>query len=351
MSFVVSLLVLSFLIFFHELGHFLFARIFKVKVEIFSIGFGKKLLSKIIGDTEYRISLIPLGGYVQMKGQDDLNPLEKNGDNDSYNTKKPWQRIIILLGGPLFNMLLAIILFSVVHILGYETLSTKIGTLQKDMPSVSAGLKSGDKIIKIGESYVSDWHEMSKIIKNSNGKLFLVIERDSKLLNIEITPKLIDGKNIFGEKIQKRMIGIASAGEFITLKSSINNAIIKGWNQTVESTTLIYQSLEKLITGILSIDQLGGIVSVIDFTAKASETGFVTLLLFTALFSVNLGVLNILPIPALDGGHIVFNIYELIFRKPPNEKIMYSLTLFGWILLFGIMGIGLYNDITKLVIN
>jgi len=107
MGLLISLLVLSFLVFFHELGHFLFARLFGVKVEVFSVGFGKRLAWKTVGDTEYRLSTIPLGGYVKMKGQDDLDPLERSGDNDSYNSKKPWQRILILLGGPLFNLILA----------------------------------------------------------------------------------------------------------------------------------------------------------------------------------------------------------------------------------------------------
>jgi regulator of sigma E protease len=349
MGILISLLVLSFLVFFHELGHFLIARLFGVKVEVFSVGFGKRLVWRTVGETEYRLSAIPLGGYVKMKGQDDLNPLLRNGDSDSYNSKKPWQRILILLGGPLFNILLAFLLFVIVHLSGYETLSTKIGSLQEGMPSVEAGLQSGDRVVQIGDEPVESWKEMSKIIKDSEGTLYLIVDRNGTKHNIVLTPKIVEGENIFGETIERKMIGIASAGEFISLQNSFSDSISQGWEQTVESTTLIYYSVEKLITGILSLDQLGGVVSVVDFTAKASETGVVALLLFTALLSVNLGVLNLLPIPALDGGHIVFNIYEMITRKPPNESVMYALTLFGWVLLFGLMGIGLYNDINRLI--
>jgi len=349
MGLLISLLVLSFLVFFHELGHFLFARLFGVKVEVFSVGFGKRLAWKTVGDTEYRLSTIPLGGYVKMKGQDDLDPLERSGDNDSYNSKKPWQRILILLGGPLFNLILAFLLFVVVNFSGYETLSTKIGSLQEDMPSVKAGLMAGDRVIKIGDEVVDSWKEMSTIIKESDSALHLIVDRNGTLHNIVIIPKIVEGKNIFGEPIEKRMIGIASAGEFVTVNNSFIDALENGWSQTIDSTTLIYQSVEKLITGILSLDQLGGVVSVVDFTAKASETGIIPLLLFTALLSVNLGVLNLLPIPALDGGHIVFNLYEMITKRVPNESVMYALTIFGWVLLFGLMGIGLYNDINRLI--
>jgi regulator of sigma E protease len=349
LSLLVSLLVLSFLIFFHELGHFLFARLFGVRVEVFSIGFGKTLIAKTVGDTDYRISMIPLGGYVKMKGQDDLDPKETSLDNDSYNTQHPLKKIAILFGGPLFNFILAFLLFFAVGNIGYQALSPTIGKVKEDMVAYKSGLREGDKILSLNDDEVRTWKDLSSKIVDSSGVLIFQIQRENQVLAISIVPEIAEGKNIFGETIQKRMVGILPNGDVIIEEKGFAESIIYGFNKTLESATLIFQSVQKLIVGILSLEQLGGVISIFEFTAKASESGFVYLLLFTALMSVNLGVLNLLPIPALDGGHIIFSIYELIFRKAPNEDIMYKLTLIGWGILLSLMVIGLFNDIRRLV--
>lgn len=349
MSFLVSIAVLSFLIFFHELGHFLVARFFKVKVEVFSIGFGKTVLKKIVGDTEYRLSLIPLGGYVKMKGQDDLDPNSFSKDSDSYNSKTPLQRIAILLGGPFFNLILAFFLFIIISFVGFKTLSPTIGELQKDMPAFESGLQKDDLILSINDNKLQSWKELSKIIKDSENNLLFEINRNGETKEILIIPKVVEAKNIFGETIQKRMVGISPNGDIIDYKLPFIDSVIYGFNETISSTTLIFQSVEKLIFGVLALDQLGGVVSIFEFTAKASDVGFTALLFMMALLSVNLGVLNLLPIPALDGGHIIFNLYELIRGKAPSENIMYKLTIVGWVILLGLMGIGLFNDINRLI--
>jgi regulator of sigma E protease len=349
LSLIASLLILSFLIFFHELGHFLFARLFGVKVEVFSIGFGKTVFSKRVGDTDYRISLFPLGGYVKMKGQDDTDPTATSSDSDSYTTKSPWQRIAILFGGPLFNFIFAFFLFFTVGTIGFQSLSPTIGELKTEMVAYKSGIREGDKIISINGEEIEDWRDLSSKIVDTKGDIIFEIERNSQILEISLTPEIAEGKNIFGETIQKRMVGILPNGDIVQIEKNFIDSIIYGFQKTVESATLIFQSVQKLLVGILSLDQLGGVISIFEFTAKATETGLVPLLLFTALMSVNLGVLNLLPIPALDGGHIIFNIYELIFRKAPNEDIMYRLTLFGWGILLSLMVIGLYNDISRLV--
>jgi len=349
LGFIISLLVLSFLIFFHELGHFLVARFFKVKVEVFSIGFGSTIFKKVIGETEYRLSLIPLGGYVQMKGQDDLDPTSSSNDFDSYNTKTPFQRIAILLGGPFFNFILAFILFITISMIGFQTLSSRIGDLQKDMPSIESGLKNGDLITEINGEKITTWKEISTKIRESENIVNFKVLRDSETLNISVTPKIVESKNIFGETIQKRMVGITSNRELVYFQLSFFDSINYSFDRTLESTKLIFQSVEKLIIGVLGIEQLGGVVSIMEYTAKASETGIIAILLMMALLSVNLGVLNLLPIPALDGGHIVFNIYEIFRGKAPNQKVMYFLTILGWGILLSLMAIGLFNDISRLI--
>jgi regulator of sigma E protease len=350
MGILTSLLVISALIFIHELGHFLAARFFGVKVERFSIGFGPVIARKICCDTEWVLSALPLGGYVKMKGQDDLDPLKRSDDPDSYNSKKPWQRIIILLAGPFANFFLAFVLYVAVAMMGFNELAPKIGKVMPDSPALQAGLKEGDKIVAINHKKVQTWRDLSQIIaKYGNRPLLFVIDRNGKILRVKVKPKVMQTKNLFGETIFKPMVGISPAPEFIKVSYSPLEAIKIGFEKTVEASLFIVKGIEKMIEGVVPAKELGGIITIMDITAKASEAGIVALLSFTALISVNLGVLNLLPIPALDGGHIMFNLYEWISGKAPSEEVLYRLTLAGWIFLVGLMGLGLYNDINRLI--
>ncbi len=350
MGILIGLLVLSILVFVHELGHFLAARFFGVKVERFSVGFGPVVARKECCGTEWAISAFPLGGYVKMKGQDDLDPLKRSNDPDSYNTKKPWQRIIILLAGPFANFLLAFILYVTVAIMGFNELAPKIGNVMPNSPALQAGLQKGDIIAAINEQKIDTWRDLSRIIAASGGQpLIFTINRDGKIINIRLKPKVMPTKNLFGETIYKPMVGISPAPQFIKVSYSPLEAIKIGWDKTVEASLFIVKGIEKMIEGVVPAKELGGVITIMDITAKASQAGIVALLTFTALISVNLGVLNLLPIPALDGGHIMFNLYEWISGKAPSEEILYRLTLAGWVFLIGLMGLGLYNDINRLI--
>jgi len=349
MSIITSLLVLSFLIFFHELGHFIVAKFFGVAVEVFSIGFGKKILRKKMGNTEYCLSMIPLGGYVQMKGQDDTDPTKISLDADSYNTKRPWQRIIILFAGPFANFLLAFFLYIAIGNMGVTKLLPTIGAISKDSPALMSGLQKGDKILSINDTPIKTWDELSNKIKNSQGILLLDIERQHQKQQIKIMPKIHRYKNIFGESLQKKMVGIAPIGAVTVLKLSCPQSINYAVGATKQATMMIVKSLQKLIEGVIPAKDLGGIVSIVQVTAEASKIGLVALFGLTALISVNLGVLNLLPIPALDGGHIMFNIYEMITKKAPSEKVLYYLTLTGWVLLLSLMAFTIFNDIYRIM--
>lgn len=348
MGIIISLLVLSFLIFFHELGHFLAARFFGVHVEVFSIGFGKKIYKRVYNGTEYALSMIPLGGYVQMKGQDDTNPLKKSNDTDSYNVKKPWQRIIILFAGPFANFILAFFLYIAIGNIGVSKFAPIIGNISKDSPALTSGLKRNDKIISINNIPIKTWDELSKKIRKSDNLLHFQIIRDGKIKNISIMPKVHTYKNMFGETLKKKMVGIAPSGKTITVKYNLLQSIPFAWQETKNATMLIVKSLQKLVEGIVPAKDLGGIVSIVQVTAQASKIGIVALFGLTALISVNLGVLNLLPIPALDGGHIMFNLYEMITKKEPSERVVYYLTLAGWAFLLSLMAFTIYNDIYRL---
>ena len=349
MGTIISLLVLSFLIFFHELGHFLAARFFGVRVEVFSIGFGKKVYKKVYNGTEYALSMIPLGGYVQMKGQDDTDPLKTSDDNDSYNVKKPWQRIIILFAGPFANFLLAFLLYIAIGSIGVSKFAPIIGNISKDSPALMSGLKQNDKIISVNKIPIKTWDELSQNIRKSDNLLQFKIKRDGQIKNIGIMPKIHTYKNMFGETLKKKMVGIAPSGKTIMIKYNLLQSIPFALEETKNATTMIVKSLQKLIEGIVPAKDLGGIVSIVQVTAQASKIGIVALFGLTALISVNLGVLNLLPIPALDGGHIMFNLYEMITKKAPSERVLYYLTLAGWVFLLSLMAFTIFNDIYRII--
>jgi len=349
MSFVVSLLVLSALIFFHELGHYFAARKMGVFVEVFSIGFGKKIASFNRWGTQWSISLIPLGGYVKMKGQDDSDPTNKSLDDDSYNVKTPLQKIFILLAGPAANFVLAFALYFVIALGGPQILSPVIGKVVKDSPAFVAGLESNDTIVSINGTAITTWKEMAKFIESSNGSLDLEINRAGYVEHKVLTPKITETTNMFNETIEKKMIGIGSAGVSHTLELNPSQIFSYTTDQTIFASTMIFTGLKKLIVGDVPASELGGVITIVKITSDAAAYGWMSVFAFAALISVNLGVLNLLPIPALDGGHIMFNLYELIFKREVNEQIMIKLTIVGWVILFSLMGLGVYNDINRLM--
>jgi len=348
-GYLIALLVLSALIFFHELGHYSAAKLMGVYVEVFSIGFGKKLFSFTKWDTQWSISAIPLGGYVKMKGQDDADPTKKSYDPDSYNTKTPLQKIFILLAGPLANFVFAWVLYFFIALGSPLTLAPIVGDVVADSPAQHAGLQKNDTIKAVNGTPIKTWKEMATMIASTDGSLNITVERKGYLENLLLQPQLKETTNMYGEKIKRKMIGISSAGKTFRQDLTLFESLEYATQQTVFASTMIFTGLQKLLMGDVPASEMGGVISIVKITSDASEAGWMSLFFFAALISVNLGVLNLLPIPALDGGHIMFNLYELIFRKEVSEAIMVKLTIAGWVILFGLMGLGLFNDINRLV--
>jgi len=350
MGTITALIVLSILVFFHELGHFVAARYFGVKVEVFSIGFGKRLYTKTISGTQWSISAIPLGGYVRMKGQDDSDPTKVSYDSDSYAVKSPLQKIIILLAGPFANFLMAFVLYFAISQLGVPRLEPIIGQVAKDTPAYQAHLQKDDKIASINNHQIKYWYQIGKLINESSYDIIrFEIVRENSLLIKDIKPKTISEKNIFGESIDKKIIGISPQYKPTSQEYKVVDGLQYALDETLKASMMIFKSIQKMISGDVGADKIGGIITIVDVTAKASQNGILALFFFTALISVNLGVLNLLPIPALDGGHIMFNLYEFVTGKKASDNVMYYLTMFGWALLLGLMLLGVYNDINRIL--
>ncbi len=344
-EFLATLLVISFLIFFHELGHFLAARSLGVKVEIFSIGFGKALFERHFKGTNYRLSALPLGGYVKLKGQNDFDPSEVNFDKDSYCVLSPLKKIYILFAGPFFNLFLAFLLYICVAYLGVNKLAPRVGSVAQNSAALEAGILKGDEILALNGVRIQSFDEISKLVKNE--PLNVLVKRGEETLNFNINPKISSAYNEFLQPILKPVIGIASSGESVTLYFRGLDSLKYAYEESLNASTLIIKGLFKLVSAEIEAKNLGGILTMVDLTSKAASIGISTLLVLTALISVNLGILNLLPIPMLDGGHIVFNLYELIFKRKVSLKVFEYLSYGGMALLLALMVFATYNDILR----
>ncbi|SIO18842.1 RIP metalloprotease RseP [Halodesulfovibrio marinisediminis] len=354
-SAIAIILVLGGLIFFHELGHFSVARAFGVGIRTFSLGFGPAIYKFKRGRTEYRLSAVPLGGYVSMVGEnpdDDINSPEniEFSEADSFIKRKPWQRLCIVAAGPIANLLLSFFIYWALFIAnGQPQLIPEIGSVRPDSPAAVAGLKQGDSIKSISGNNITSWEDVYISVAKSEGKeLQMVISRDGNTLTFDITPSLLSRKSIFGEEEQSYLIGILASGktEQIDLGffSSASAAFEKTWSMTV----LTVQGFVKLIERVVPAETVGGPIMIAQLVSKQAEQGLVAVLALAALISINLGVLNLLPIPVLDGGHIVMLVYEMIVGKPVPAKVMdYSIRV-GIFLLLTLMVWATFNDVRRL---
>ncbi len=351
MMFIVAVLMLAFLIFVHELGHFTIARICGVKVEVFSIGFGKKLCFFKLFGTQFALSLIPLGGYVKLKGMDkeEDGTNETHQENDSYAQKSPFQKLWILFGGAFFNFLFAILVYFFLALSGEKVLLPVIGDLDKN--ALEAGLLKGDKILSINHKKIASFREIRSVVARSQGELVLEIERKHQILEKRLTPKIvavISDSNDPNEMIRYKVIGIKPDMQKTGVISySLFQAFEKALSRFKEGVVLIADSLRRLIMGSASVKELSGVVGIVGALSHASSLSM--LLLFGAFLSINLGILNLLPIPALDGAQMLGVVFKNIFKITLPAFMQNALWLAGVGFLVFIMFLGLFNDITRLL--
>ncbi|GAA7199053.1 RIP metalloprotease RseP [Helicobacter pylori] len=349
MMFIVAVLMLAFLIFVHELGHFTIARICGVKVEVFSIGFGKKLCFFKLFGTQFALSLIPLGGYVKLKGMDKEENETNENANDSYVQKSPFKKLWILFGGAFFNFLFAILVYFFLALGGEKVLLPIIGDLEKN--ALEAGLLKGDKILSINHKKIASFREIRSVVAHARGELVLEIERNHQILEKRLTPKIvavISDSNDPNEIIKYKVIGIKPDMQKTGVISySLFQAFEQALSRFKEGVILIVDSLRRLIMGSASVKELSGVVGIVGALSHASSLSM--LLLFGAFLSINLGILNLLPIPALDGAQMLGVVFKNIFKITLPAFMQNALWLAGVGFLVFIMFLGLFNDLTRLL--
>lgn len=442
-------IVLGILIFFHELGHFLVARLFGVGVEKFSLGFGPRLFGRTVGITDYRVSAIPLGGYVKMVGDEPDAEIDPELIPQSFTHKHVFKKILIVAAGPFFNLLLAMIIYAgffffvgtedirpvINHVdeespaavaglttgdvivsidgeavaawsdinrlvaagqgqsvqitakrgnrvfdvavtpqtkvtkdilgddvsyydagfSGLPPLQAVVGDVAEGYPAKKSGMRKGDRIVAIDGQPIDSWNAMKEIIsKGKGGPLAIQVVRDGETRTFEIVPVLFSEENLLGEKVDSYRIGISTPGiiipeaDRIILKRGPVQAVWEGLDQTYQICRLTLLSIGKLIKGTVSTKTLGGPIMIAEMAGQQAREGLTNLIFFTAVLSINLAVLNFLPIPVLDGGHLLFFFIEAVMGRPVNTRMREIAQQAGIFLLIMLMIFVFYNDITRI---
>ncbi|MDM8554440.1 RIP metalloprotease RseP [Desulfococcaceae bacterium HSG7] len=443
------IIVLGVLIFVHELGHFIVARLCGVGVEKFSLGFGPRLIGRKIGRTDYRISAIPLGGYVKMVGDEPDSEIAPEDIAIAFDYKSVWKRILIVAAGPVSNFLLAVFIFWVLYLVhgiehlkpvveqiqtettlitsndvegfqkgdiitaienepvkswtdvvqrveaskgrtlaftvkrgnsGYvinvtpqleksqnlfgeeiqkygigvspfPAITPTIGEVRKNTPAMRAGLQAGDRIITIDGTAVKSWKEMAKVISACNGrKLELEVQRAEKRIATQITPELWPDTNNVGEKIKRYMIGITAVNvppQTFTERLNPLRAAVESIARTYEITELTVLSIVKIFQNKISSKTIGGPIMIAEMAGQRAKEGILSFVFFIALLSVNLGLINLFPIPVLDGGHLLFFTIESLKGSPLSMKAREISQQAGVCVLLALMVFIFYNDIMR----
>lgn len=338
--------VLSVLIVVHEWGHFITARKLGVKVERFALGFGPRLFSWVYDGTEFSLCLIPLGGYVKMAGDERSN---YHGAPDEFFSKPPGQRALIVLNGPVVNFVLAYVCLLFVFMLGYPDLAPKIGKVLEGYPAQAAGLRPGDKIVRIDSHTVETWTEVQKnIAESKNEQIVFVVLRGNEEIQKIVRPKIEDRKNIFGQKKTTPTVGIVPQEEIVVFKYPFQEALVRAYRKLAEVTVMTYKSIYYMITGSMSAkESMTGPIGIFYIVKAAADMGFSHLLYIVGIISASLAIFNLLPVIPLDGGHLFLLAVEKIRGKALPEKVDEAIARVGFSLIICLALFVFYSDFLR----
>lgn len=341
MTILTTLIIIAVLILVHEWGHFITARRIGIPVHEFSLGFGYRLFSIKKNGVEYSIRLIPLGGYVKMAGEepgDMENP-------DGFNNRTPLEKIRVAFAGPFMNFVAALFIFVYVYsFIGIPRVSDEpvLGKVIAGKPANVAGLQANDKILTVDGETVGTWKEFTEILASSSEgeTLTMKVERNDNIIFIDVTPRISSTTGV-------PAIGVLEKIDYE--RQDLLTSIKIGFQRTYELTVLLLSGLGLLVSGGASVSDLAGPVGITRLVGEAAQIGSVFLLFFTAFLSINLGILNLLPIPALDGSRIVFAIIEAIRKKPIEPEKEGMIHWIGFLFLMLLIVVVTYNDIVRLI--
>jgi len=358
------LILITVVVFIHEYGHYYFAKKYGVGITDFSIGFGREIFGwNDKSGTRWKICWIPLGGYVKFFGdrnvfsqseqQDIINKYSEEDRQKLFILKPLYQRSIIVAAGPLANFVLAILIFTMINMfVGKDMTPAVIEEVQEDSPAFIAGLKKNDKIVSIDNNNVQSIFEVSTFINISTSEIieFVVLRNDQKVA-ILVKPNLVDGKDSLGNSVKKRMVGIKLSplnNEFqkqpLVPSMAIYYSVKEVWFVTV--TSLKY--FGKMVTGTADSSQLGGPIRIAKITGQVAEYGITPFFSIMAYISISLGLINLFPIPMLDGGHLMFYLFEKILGRPLSQKTQEGFFRIGLFLLISLMFFVTFNDLKEI---
>lgn len=352
LSFVV---VIGVIILVHEWGHFIAARLCGIRVEVFSIGFGPAMWKRERGGTEYRVAWVPLGGYVRMAGMIDESLDDGShitGAADEFMSKKAWQKAFVISAGVLMNGILAILLYTAIAgVWGVGRASSEpvLAGLRPDMPGMEAGLEAGDRVLRVEGAAVSTWEELAEAIhRRPDLPTRLVVCRQAEsapadTVELTLTPKRVALPGVG----QVGLIGIDPGVEIV--KVGPLGALEAGLRKTWEETRMAYATISALVTGQAGLKDLGGPILIAQLSGESARGGLMVFLGFIAFISVNIGFLNILPFPVLDGGHLVYILIEAALRRPISNRVKIWVQQAGMVLLLLLMVLVMKNDVMRLV--
>lgn len=334
---IIAIIMFLFLILIHEFGHFIIAKASGIKVNEFAVGMGPAILKKVKGETLYTLRLIPIGGYCAMEGED-----EESSDPRSYDMADAKSKFFTILAGPMMNLILAVVIFFIVS-LNTGVATNVIGNFTDDSSARMAGLEVGDEILSLGGEKIEKFSDISQVLnayykdKDITKTIELEVYRESskEKLNFDLSPKKEKGGVYLGIEAKLRGVGFFEA-------------IKLGFVETYKNIALIFIILGKLFTGKIALSALSGPVGVVKELGNQAQNGLMSLLYFLGYISVNLGVFNLLPIPALDGSKLVSALYELFTNKKVNKKFEEKITLAGFVVLISLIILISIKDIINL---
>ena len=352
-------LLITVVVFIHELGHYSVGRWCGIGVETFSIGMGKQIWGKRDkSGTLWRVAILPIGGYVKFYGDEDPSgkKLEASDNIDSdknFHNKSVWKKIATTAAGPLFNFILAIFIFSIIFFFRGESLvQPYVGQVVDESPAYNAGLKTDDEIIYADGNEILYFNDLRNyVLENPSSEIELTIIRDGLEETVFLTPEVISSKDRFGNEYSSARIGVIGSQnpEHVELrKYGFISSLFRGITETYNLSTKILNYLGNLIVGRESIDQMGGPIKIIQISGEISNYGIIPLLALIAAISVNLGIINLLPIPVLDGGHLLYYSFEVLRGKPLSQKTQEVGMQIGMSLLIALMIFVTFLDISRL---